>query len=606
MRTSVLQSLTLTLLACLAAAADITVSGTVDKQTMSIHDTLTLAITVSGTQSASAPEFSAMTGFRIVQGPSQSSSMSVVNGQVSAMVTFTYLLAPRAAGKQQIGVISVNAGGRVYTTQPIDITVVSGPLPAASAAQPAQAAGSQTPTLFVELQADKTNVFLNEQVLLTLSLYFRDVDVRSVAPPTVNIPNCTLHDIGSGQDRKSINGVIYTVVRFQKLALPLATGALPIEPVPVSMQVRESVAPQQRGFADDDFFGGGIFDEFFGRFRTVERVVQSNPLALNVQPLPDARRPASFSGAVGTFSIRATVAPTNVPVGDPVTLTVALTGAGNIDEAAVSLPTNGPAFRVYDPETQRESSISGAQLVGRRTYSQIWVPQSEAAREIPPVVFSYFNPQNGHYQTLVYGPFPLHVRPAPANAVRIADFRPTPESAGTVRVLKQDILANAGDITRLGPPIRTYRAPLFVATCALPPVVWALLATLARWQRRMQHDTAYSRRANALGRMHERLRRAHKALPQHDAKLFYGALTDAVTHYIADCRDMPAQQITPQSLAAVLDAAPVSAATRAEAERLLHLYDFARFGASTFDVSAARQHLHDTEVLLKFLSKELR
>jgi hypothetical protein len=595
------------LVAGLASAADVSVSGTVDKQVMGINDTLTLQITVHGAQNAGAPEFSTVSGFRIVQGPSQASSVSIVNGQVSQTMIFTYVLAPRAAGKQLIGAISVKVGATGYKTRPIEITVAAGAAPqAAAAAQPGQAGAGQLPTCFVELQADKTNVFLNEQVLLTLSLYFRDLDVRSVAPPTISIPSCTIHEVGSGQDRKSINGVVYTVVRFQKVVLPLASGVVQIEPVALSMQIREAVAAQQRGFPDDNFFGGGIFDEFFGRFRTAERVVPSNPLTVYVQPLPLEQRPPSFAGAVGTFTLRATVAPTNVPAGDPITLTVELRGAGNMDEAAVNLPTNGPEFRVYDPETHRETAIAGVQLAGQRTYTQMWVPQSEAAHEIPAITFSYFDPNRAQYQTLTQGPFFIHVSPAPAGAVRIADFRPAPESAGNVRVLKQDILANIADCTRLGSATRAYRQPLFIVCCAVPPLAWALLTMLARWQRRMQNDTAFSRRTNALGRMQDRLRRAHKALHQHDAKAFYGLIADTIAHYIGDCRDVSAQQISAQALPELLATSAVAPATRADAARLLHVCDFARFGSGTFDALAAHQHLRETELLMKRLAKELR
>jgi len=595
------------LVAGLASAADISVSGTVDKQVMSVNDTLTLQITVNGAQNAGAPEFSTASGFRIVQGPSQASSMSVVNGRVSQSITFSYLLAPRATGKQQIGAISVKIGATTYKTKPIEIAVAAGVAPpAATAAQPGQAGVAQLPPCFVELQADKTNVFLNEQILLTLSLYFRDLDVRSVAPPTISIPSCTIHEVGSGQDRKSINGLVYTVVRFQKLALPLATGVVQIDPVALNMQIREAIAAQQRGLPDDSFFGGGIFDEMFGRFRTAERVVQSNPLTIYVQPLPLDQRPPSFAGAVGTFTLRATVTPTNVPAGDPVTLTVELQGAGNMDEAAVSLPTNGPEFRVYDPETQRDTSISGARLVGRRTYTQMWVPQSETACAIPAITFSYFDPTRTQYQTLTQGPFSIHVSPAPAGAVRIADFRPAPESAGTVRVLNQDILANITDFTRLGPAARAYRQPLFIVCCAAPPITWALLTIFARWQRRMQSDTAFSRRTNAIGRMQDRLRRAHKALQQHDAKAFYSLIADTIAHYIGDCRDVSAQQISAQALPELLATSAVAPATRADAARLLHECDFARFGSGAFDVQVARQHLHETELLMKRLTKELR
>ncbi|MCX7003585.1 MAG: BatD family protein [bacterium] len=88
MRSIITHSLLVMLMAGMATAADVSVSGTVDKQVMSINDTLNLQITINGTDNASAPEFTPMSGFRIVQGPSKSSSVSVMQGAVSRLVIF--------------------------------------------------------------------------------------------------------------------------------------------------------------------------------------------------------------------------------------------------------------------------------------------------------------------------------------------------------------------------------------------------------------------------------------------------------------------------------------------------------------------------------------
>lgn len=71
------------------------------------------------------------------------------------------------------------------------------------------------------------------------------------------------------------------------------------------------------------------------------RMTQSRPVSvmaeatgIQVLPLPEQGRPASFSGAVGTFTVSATAKPVNVAVGDPITVTLAITdqsGASNLE-----------------------------------------------------------------------------------------------------------------------------------------------------------------------------------------------------------------------------------------------------------------------------------
>lgn len=589
------------LCSALAASAEVQVSATVDRNVITVSETVQLQVTLQGADSAPSPVLKDLSGLRVLQGPFASTHVSYINGQVSRSVTYTYVLAPSALGKQSIGAVEVTVGNRVYRTNPVVIEVVN--------EQQAQQ-GAPQQNLFVVVQSDKTTAYLNDQVLVTLTLCFKDLDVRQVTPPDLAFEGFESRDVGPPvQERRVIDNVVYDTVRFQKLLVPIKAGTFTVGPVPVTISIREQLSRQQRGVFGDDFFGGGLMEEFFGRYRVKEQIVQSRPLTIAVSAPPAAGRPASFSGAVGTFSLTAVAEPAGVVVGEPVTLTVEIAGQGNIESAAVSLPTNAPGFRTYVPEATKTTTTEGGRLAGRKIYKQVWVPTELGATSIPPVSFSFFDPQRAAYTTLSQGPFNLALRAAAdqQKPLMVTEARVSAvPSDGRVRVLQQDIFTIKNDSDGLGSPRRAYRSAAFTATVALPPCVWLACTLLAGWQRRLAHDTAFARRLNANRNAEKRLRAARAALRARDGAAFYAALSDALTHCIADRLHITAPQVTTAALPGLFAGAAVPADVRAQIAQLLDECDFGRFASSGFSAEAAGSQLAQCARLVKSLAQHLR
>lgn len=72
----------------------------------------------------SAPDF---TAFHVVSGPNQASSMSIINGEVTQSVSYTYYLEPKDVGNFYILPASVDVGETILETQPVEIMVVPNP-----------------------------------------------------------------------------------------------------------------------------------------------------------------------------------------------------------------------------------------------------------------------------------------------------------------------------------------------------------------------------------------------------------------------------------------------------------------------------------------------
>jgi hypothetical protein len=121
----------------------------------------------------------------------------------------------------------------------------------------------------------------------------------------------------------------------------------------------------------------------------------------------------------------------------------------------------------------------------------------------------------------------------------------------------------------------------------------------------MRHDTAFARRMNAGRNAAKRLRDARVALRRKNGKEFYGAVSDALCHFIADNLQVTAPQVTTASLEPLLGA-HAAPELRAQVSQFLEMCDFGRFASSAFEAQVAKDQLAACEQLIKRLSHQLR
>ena len=139
---------------------------------------------------------------------------------------------------------------------------------------------------------------------------------------------------------------------------------------------------------------------FFSQWQSFPVRRQLQPFELRALPLPEAGRPALFSGAVGTFRLAGRLSQNRVHPGDIVTLNLELAGQGWLGQATVPALPDSPLFKAYPAkETAREPL--------RVTTEQVLIPTSTNATEVAALRFSFFNPATEHYEDSVTGPFRL-------------------------------------------------------------------------------------------------------------------------------------------------------------------------------------------------------
>ncbi|HZL44578.1 MAG TPA: BatD family protein, partial [Verrucomicrobiae bacterium] len=300
------------------ASSAVTVTAGLDRNPITLGETATFSLTFEGGSPSSDPTLPAIPNLQFSYiGPS--SQFSVINGQVSSSVTYNFALAPQQPGDFTIPPISAIVAGQKLTTQPIKLTVLK---PGAS--QP-RIGGSDADPAFFKLVVPKRELFLGETVPVELQLYLNQKvqnfgNFRLTAVPADGF---NVGKMAQGQRRNvQIGNSVYSVIPIEVAVTPIKAGASSIGPVTASLVVELQSAHNRDPIWDPWGWGGR-------EQRTVS--LATDQASIQVLPVPSSGVPPGFNGAIGDFSMNVSAGPTNVAVGDPITIKVQIAGTGTLD-----------------------------------------------------------------------------------------------------------------------------------------------------------------------------------------------------------------------------------------------------------------------------------
>jgi hypothetical protein len=458
------------LLNCAAFAASFTAS--LDRASMTLGEQVTLSLKFDGVQPQDAPEIPNIAGLQF-QYVGPSSSFSFINGQTSSSITYNYIVTAERDGAFTIPAMRANAGGQQLASAPLKLLVGKASAPTADAVN------SGNEAAFMKFVFPKNKIYVGEPAVGQLELYLRD-DVQGLrgfqltGSPTDGFSAGKTVELQNERRRLQIGNHIYTVI---PLAVPLTavrTGAMSLGPFTANVVLE---LPGENGQQNDLLRQFG-FHSMFAQQKQV--TLATDPVNVESLPLPEQNKPANFTGAIGSFELSATAGPTNITVGDPVTVRVQISGRGALD--TVTLPTQDAwrDFKTYPPTTKLETSDQFG-FQGTKTFEQIISPQNSDVRELPALTFSFFNPDDGQYHTLTQAAVPLTVKAAGATPM---PAMAAPKNSPPENQTPQDILPikeNLGTLTQNKIPL--VAQPVFLAAQSLP-----LLAFLAAFIWRQRAD----------------------------------------------------------------------------------------------------------------------
>ena len=420
-------------------------------------------------------------GFQIVQGPIQSSGMSIVNNSMSQYKGLSFVLQPLHTGKFTIGGASATVDGHPLKSNAVKITVHAGggsggnnpsnpgggnPYALPFGADPYGTSEREVEreyilkpgenvnekirkNLFVKVQVDKNSCFVGEPIVCTYKLYSRlSSESRVTKRPSLN--GFSVYDmVDPGSDPVSVeklNGKAFTVHIIRKTQLiPLQAGNIDLDPVEVENTVHfvkgGGRQEARRGGSIRDLLDQMMDDNNLGPEVDERVTLDTKPVTITVKPLPE-NKPANYNGAVGSFSIETSLANRTVAAQDEATLHVVVKGKGNLPVLAA--PTIGwPAgFEAFEPTAKEDVNKTVAPMSGSKSFDYVFIPRTPGHYTIPAVSFSYFDPSSQTYKSAEGEPQDLQVTPA------VSQHRQTVGPAAAGSPVSSSITSRAGKFIR--------------------------------------------------------------------------------------------------------------------------------------------------------------
>ena len=504
-----------------ASAANFTAS--LDRDSIAMGETATLTMTFEGGQPQNTPTLD-VSGLDFAN-TGNSSSFVWNNGQMNSDVTVTFSITPEQPGEYVIPSLSANIGGQQFTTQPMKLVVTKPGSPSTTQID----SGSQI--AFMRLSLPDQKVYPGQVITAQLQIYFRDDVQNEQGLQLTSMPadGFTLGKmVQGGRQQEQIGNRVYTVFPITIALTALKAGTLSVGPVSANVTI---------------ISGGQNMGPFGQIFGGEERQVGLGADQVNVQslPLPTQNVPPGFNGAVGDYSMTVTAGPTNVTVGDPVTIRVTISGRGALDNVMLPSQSSWNDFKIFSPTSKTELS-DRLENEGTKTFEEIVTPQSANVHELPAFSFSYFNPDDGAYHVLTQPATPLVVTsvgatplPTIASTKSASPENQTPQDIVTIR-------QNLGALAQAGSPL--IMRPVFLALQSLP--VLAFFAALV-WRKRTDNlaNNPRLRRQRAVAQLIlSGLDDLNKFASENKSAEFFAMLFRLLQEQLGERLDCPAISIT--------------------------------------------------------------
>ena len=511
---------------------------------------------------AKADKFEAPTfeGLDVMAGPSTSysSSTSIVNGEISKSVsyTYTYVVQANSEGTATISAATVEVDDEKYSTHELSIAVVDekNSEPAAAAQDGATAAATKKEQktkgigkddVFVAVHLDKNKVYKGEPIRATIKLYTRTQlsGIENLKLPTFN--GFWMQELKGTEytwQSEAYNGKVYdTHILQEYLLYPQQVGQLTIEPAELTVVARIVTQPAGRQSMFDDFFGS------MDMVQEVRKPLASARQVVEVLELP-SDAPRSFAGAVGQFTLDAVLPADQINANSSATYTVKVSGRGNlplIQAPTLSLPTSFEQYNVKMTESL-QSSASG--ISGYRQFEYPFIARAEGEYTIPAVEFTYFNPRTAKYVTLSTREMCINVAADSMARTSISGIV-SGLSKEEVKMLDKDIRFIKLGSADLSPKGRLLMwSPLYFALWVLFVVLFvASYVPLKRFIRNSNNATfVRGKRANKVAL--QRLKKAGQYMNDGNERGFYDETLRALWGYMSDKLNIPVANLCKENV----------------------------------------------------------
>jgi hypothetical protein len=393
---------------CSLLAQEIRVGAGVADEDIYVGDSFQYQIIIEGHRKRAEVDLSSLQAWSPKYFSSE--SRTILNGRrnrkVEKKYVMAYTLVAQDVGPVTLPSVSVRIDGRMYSTNSVPINIV----------QP-----GETDSIQLEMVVSPTKCFVGQPVTLTIHWYLdRDVGDYFFNIPALNMPDVfaveamrpvkkpghTLVEVMVDSDKSvasqhaaTYQNRKYTAITVHKLLIPKRVGSFVLERPSISCDLEVGRSNRNRN-------GFGSFFQDRRQYRRFQAT--GEPVNLEVKPLPQQGRPESFTGLVGRYAIEAQASPTEVNVGDPITLTISIRGDLLKSVAMPDLKAiDGFAKNFKIPKEQSRPTIKNKS----KHFVQTIRASNDQVAAIPSIPLSFFDVGRGEYVTATSWAIALAVTP---------------------------------------------------------------------------------------------------------------------------------------------------------------------------------------------------
>jgi hypothetical protein len=527
--------------------------------------------------------------FNVVWGPAKSIKRKSVNGNFSMTMSYTYKLRPKRKGSFRIGSAEIVKNGETLKSDPLTLKVTE------KADQGENDKASQESitkrireNLYIKCSVNNTKPYRGEQIKAVYKLFINvgvtDYEVKHT-PQFNGFWKETIKDPEKFRVKvERVNGQRFKTAVLSKVALfPQRAGNLTLDPFKMKFNVRYRA----------DGNGGGVFSRFRREYKTKTLTVSSNPVEIDVKPLPD-QPSKGFSGLVGQFELSSQLSSSQTVLNKPVELKLSLSGRGNLNKLQPLKLNLSRVFSHYQPETNSRVSAKSGVVKGAKTFEYPIVPRSPGRHEIDPISFTYFNPHKERYITESTPSYTIRVRPRAKGADSMLPGSELLANQPAVQSIEKDIryIKTSSDTLSKNPLGFVFSAPFWGLTLA----PFLLIGGLVWWQKAKGGLPAVQDSSNAKTLANRQLKNAERAINSDEQEAFYEAMSWALWGYAGKKLGIKVSEMTQEQVQQRLLSYGVN---RHAVEELLELIQCCEMATYTPSGSnTTKQDLHQRAVKL--------
>ncbi len=326
---------------------------------------------------------------------------------------------------------------------------------------------------------------------------------------------------------------------------------------------------------------------------------RSKALTVEVMPLPVEGRPEGFESAnVGHYELSSSVDRSVVKAGEAVTWKVTVRGTGNIRNVRLPKLDKLDGFRVYEPTT-KETIEPGDEIHGEKVYTYLLLPQKGGTLSVPSMELAYFDPTTAKYAVAKSPRVALTIEGDPTKVESTSPVSTTENVLGQqVRPIRNrtSVRSSVGD--------RLFRGRIAIVMMAVPPGAWLLVLIGDALRRRLERETAGSKRRRARRGARRRLRVAEYHIKAQRPSAFFGECARVLYEHLEYRLGAKVEALTLGELREHLTARGFDRETVEGTVKELENCDFARFAPSASGPGEMRAAMRRVRTLLGLIEKQ--